>query len=80
MARPKKMGFTLDNEGRDYIRLEGVAMAELGRLDIYVNGYGYEGQQIGSLVMQDGKLRFVLFQDFESEEATTIEMEGARVD
>lgn len=69
--------FTLTDDPDPKKTLKGRAVDEGGSLMIYVDGYG-EGAPVASLILQDGRLRLITFPDINSEEATTIELEGAK--
>lgn len=74
----KKLKFTLIDDPNPSNKLKGTAHDDNGGLMIYVDGYGQEGQPVAGLVMQDGRLRLMAFNNVDSDEPVTIEMEGAK--
>lgn len=72
----KKMTFTLINDPGSR-KISGSAVEENGALLIHVDGY-YGGLPVAALILQDGRLRLLAFDDNNSDEPKTIELEGAK--
>lgn len=70
----KEFRFVLNNDPAPHERLRGVVLQEAGGLTLYVEGYN-EDQPIAGLVLQDGKLKLLAFDEYGSEEPKTIVIE-----
>jgi hypothetical protein len=70
----KEFRFILNDDPEPSRIRRGVVVQEAGGLTIYVEGYN-DDQPIAGLVLQDGKLKLLAFDEYGSEEPKTIEIE-----